>query len=209
MNAKKRIGWVVSAVIVVGLNTGCGVTTKLQYPLPIKDFAVKKNETIALYIPDQSKTNVWKGKININPYSVEFGNALEPNAKYALSKVFSEVVVVDKFPPPPVSAASPKRAVLIEISGANVAPGAMTFSSTSSSLNLKATMSQGGQIRGEPMSVQGTASASPGVMGAIPILGLNQLAYNKALQKSAEGAMTKALEELVDAIIASDRNAPQ
>jgi hypothetical protein len=37
-------------------------------------------------------------------------------------------------------------------------------------------------------------------MGANPIFGMNQAAYDGALQEASEKAMTSALEQLVDAI---------
>jgi hypothetical protein len=188
----------------VWLLAGCSVTTKLTSPLPVNISAAKTDEAIGLYIPDASKQYVWKGNINVATYNVEFGNALEANAKHALSKVFRDVSVIDHFPP---ASTTGERAVSVEIEDAQVSPGALTFLSTSADVRLKAIIAEGGQAVGSPISVQGQAEASPGAMGANPILGMNQAAYDGALQEASEKAMTSALEQLIDAISKQHRAA--
>ena len=195
----KNAGLLGVLITVIALLPACSITTKLTNPLPIKEFGVANNEVIGLYVPEASRNYVWKGNINITPYSVEFGNALEPNVKYALSKIFREVVLVDVFPVPALSTKDVMRSVSVEIETAKVSPGALTFSSTSAELRLKAIFSKAGQIEGDPILVLGRATASAGGAGYIPLL--NQVAYNAALQKAAEQAMTDALEQLVDEII--------
>lgn len=192
------------AIVLLAASTlaACAVTTKLQSPLEIKDFSKKSNDAIGLHISAASKQYVWNGNINVIPYSVEFGNALEPNAKHAFGKAFRQVVLIDRFPTPTSSQGGPERAVSLEIAYADVSPGALTFSSTRAVLQLKAILAKGSQIEDQAILVEGSAEASPGVLGAIPLLFINQVAYDAALQEASELAMKDALEKIVEATLA-------
>lgn len=204
---RKRTGTLTLMCLVASL-LGCAVTTRLAAPLPIKNFGEMKDETIGLYVSDASRTYVWNGHINVAAHHVEFGNALEPNAKHALSRIFRKVVVLDKFPPNTSAHHDLTRAVSVEIKHANVTPGALTFSSSSAQLDLTAVVAHGGRVEGNSLLVQGRAEASPGIMGAIGPLYSNQTAYYVAIQKAAELAMVNALEQLVDLINQRDKAMP-
>jgi hypothetical protein len=199
---------------------GCSVTTKLTSPLEIKNFDAKSNEAIGLYIPDASKQYIWKGNIHVVPYNVEFGNALEPNAKHALSKGFREVTLIDQLPQPSATNSGFSRIISVEIEDADVSPGAMTFMSTSANIRLKAIITENGKVVGQPISVQGNSDSSPKfkvvnsdgsidpeINRTMAMLDIQQTAQNadaayyKALQQAAEKAMSSALEQLVDAVI--------
>ncbi|MEQ1560239.1 MAG: hypothetical protein ABL933_15055 [Methyloglobulus sp.] len=145
----------------VWLFAGCsGITTKLTNPLPIKDFGAISKDAIGLYIPDASKQYIWKGNINVVPYNVEFGNALEPNAKHALSKAFREVTVIDHMPQVTTATSGFSRIVSVEIEDADVSPGALNGMSTSADIRLKAIITESGDVVGKPISVQGHADSA-------------------------------------------------
>lgn len=177
----------------------CAVATKIQSPLPIKNFDTSDGGSIFLHIPEASRKYIWKGEINIIDYSVEFGNALEPNAKYALSKYYKDVTVIDTIVSSTKSTGNTGTTVTIEIENAFVNPGSLTFLPTQSQIKTKALLSKGGKQDGEEISVQGIGSAAPGILGIIPIV--NQIVYDNALQHASEQAMTDALERIIDEII--------
>jgi hypothetical protein len=177
----------------------CAVATKIQSPLPIKNFDSSNGESVMLHIPEASRTYIWKGEINIIDYSVEFGNGLEPNAKYALSKYYKDVTVIDSVILPAKSTGNNATTITIEIEKAFVNPGSLTFMPTQSQIKTKALLSKGGKPEGEEISVVGMGSASPGILGLIPLV--NQIVYDNALQYASEQAMTNALEKIIDEII--------
>ena len=187
------------------LLVGCSTTTKLRSPLPIRNFDKISDEVIGLYIPEESKHYVWRGNINVTKYNVEFGNALEANAKHALSKIYSEVVPIDHFPLDPLPNNGITRALSLEIARANVSPGGATFSTSSAELQLRAELASDSQLEREVIVAEGKGDASPGAAGCIPLFFINNIAYNKALQKANEQAMAHALDRLIDAIIEHDR----
>ncbi len=143
----------------------CAVVTKIQSPLPIKNFDSSNGESIMLHIPEASRTYIWKGEINIIDYSVEFGNGLETNAKYALSKYFKDVTVVDTIVSPSKSTGNSGTTIIIEIEQASVNPGSLTFLPTQSQIKTKALLSKHGKQEGEEISVLGVGSAAPGILG--------------------------------------------
>jgi hypothetical protein len=199
MILQKKI-FIYSILFILLLNSSnCGtITTKIQSPLPIKNLGISSEENVMLHIPEASRAYIWKGEINVIDYHVEFGNALEPNAKYALSKYFKDVTIIDK----PMSASKSMNitnTVTMEIETASVNPGSLTFTSTESEIKIKTILTKDGKADGNDFSVLGRGSASPGILGLIPII--NQIAYNNALQNASERAMTNALEKIMDEII--------
>jgi len=199
---------VIAMVCGACLLIGCSPSSKLRSPLPIRDFNNISDKAIGLYIPQASKTYVWRGKINITSYSVEFGNALETNAKNALSKIYPNVLPIDHFPLDPLPNNEIARALKLEIAGANVSPGGMTFSKSSATVELRAELACSDRLETKVITASGNGEASPGAMGCIPLFFLNQVAYNKAVENANELAMTNALERLIEAIIVSKEGCP-
>ena len=109
--------------------------------------------------------------------------------------------LIETFPTSQARDGRPLRAVSVEITGSKVSPGALTFSATGAVLRLQAKVAVGSEIDAAPLEIEGRGEASPGALGAVPILFMNQVAYDRALQKVCEVALQDALEKLVDVMI--------
>jgi hypothetical protein len=187
------------ACCAAALLAGCAVTTRLSSPLDIRLVEGGRKDGIGLHIPEPTRSYVWRGRINVVPYRVEFGDGLEPNAVDALSRAFGEVTMLETFPPS--SELSPEYSISLHILGAQVSPGLLTFSSTTAELQLKALVAKRAVVHEAPIRVTGRWESTPGAEGFNIQGARNQVAYEQALQDASEGAMANALAQLVEALL--------
>jgi len=192
--------WLVPPAALLAL--ACGPQIKLSSPLTMKEYDKRVRVPMALHVPDDSRRYVETGHINVVQYKVYFGDALEANAAHAFSAAFDGFTVLDQFPP--AKAPLPRLAIDVAIQSTNLSPGALTFMSSSATVDLKGTLAVDGVVQAEPIAVTGKGEASPGALGAVPgpFGGPNNGAYDQALQAACELAMGDALEKLVDATLA-------
>ena len=142
---------------------------------------------------------MWKGRINVVPYTVEFGDTFEPNVRYALERAFGRVMMLDSFPPG--GSGAPQYSVSVWISDADVSPGALTFMSSSAAVHLEAEVATGTLVHDRRIEVEGIWESSPGAAGLDVGLGQNQVAYEATLQSACEGAMREALWRLIEELL--------
>src|SRR5262245_42748929 len=92
----------VSLAVLVGFSlalSACGPNIKLPSPLSERRTDAKIQQPVAVHVSPAARGYEDSGWINVVRYHVAFGDSLEANVTDAYARAFSDVEVVDQFPP--------------------------------------------------------------------------------------------------------------
>ena len=188
---KFRNVWVIAAVLSL---SACATTMDLRSPVPLESEAAPRSQSILFHVDEGASSYEFKGNINVQPLTIAFGKSLKSTLAAALAQKYESVSEIGAFPPASDSAPS----VSVEFSEVTVNPGALTFSSSSASVELRARFQVPGDSTLQAVRIKAKAEASPGAQGAIPIPGLNDSAYNNAIRRASELALARAVVGIVN-----------
>lgn len=180
-------------IVLLLLTSACSSTYTLRNPVPLEGVPEQVSASVTYHVPSTAKNFSYKGNLNIQSLVVEFGPSLENTIRDALSLQFSNVS------PQSSNAEEPDTPLMTtEFGLVSVSPGALTFSSSSARVELIVNFQRGGRSQSITKQFIGEATVEPGVAGALPIPGLNDSAYNAALRRACELALSRAVEKAVD-----------
>lgn len=199
----------IAIAAVMALLGGCGgVPTKatLGDAIPFTDREVRIAQVVGLYVDPESREYVARQTLghdskltNTVEFSVEIGQALEPNALRSLGKVFERVVVVDKSGAPRGGGERPAWVVELAVNPAtNIKIHPMAFGTHRVDIHLDARLrrADGTVLFARTYSGEGAEGTAKGLLAAGVFGEYARASAMNALGQAGEQSLYLSLEAL-------------